>query len=105
MAIGVTAAANGATLLTEPVKALVNDYCVSCHDAESKKGGLDLEQIIPSDVTQHPDAWEEVVRKLRARQMPPIGKKRPADGAYDEAVAWLSSTLDAAATTNPNPGR
>jgi hypothetical protein len=96
---------SSAAQLAAPVQAVVNEYCVNCHDAESKKGGLDLERIIPGDVTQHPEAWEEVVRKLRARQMPPIGKKRPVDAAYDEAVTWLSSTLDAAAAANPNPGR
>src|SRR5436190_2111666 len=28
-----------------PVTALVNNYCVTCHDSEVKKGGLDLDSI------------------------------------------------------------
>jgi len=70
-----------------------------------KKGGLDLERILGNDVTQHTKEWEQVVRKLRTRQMPPIGKARPADKEYDEVVAKLTSVLDREAARNLNPGR
>ncbi|MBI3414467.1 MAG: DUF1592 domain-containing protein [Verrucomicrobia bacterium] len=93
------------TPLSTPVKSVVNQYCVSCHDADVKKGGLDLEHISHDDVTKHSEEWEHVIRKLRARQMPPIGKERPADKTYDEVLAKLASPLDRAAARNPNPGR
>src|SRR5437870_2139347 len=57
-----------------PVSALVNQYCADCHDREIKKGGLDFESILSENVTKDPEVWEKVVRKLRARQMPPMGK-------------------------------
>ena len=85
--------------------ALVDDYCLSCHDADDKKGDLDLDAIASADVAQHPDVWEKVVRKLRARQMPPVGKKRPDAATYDAVVASLETTLDRAAKAHPNPGR
>ena len=88
-----------------PLMAVVTQYCVSCHDAEVKKGGLDLEAISHDDITKHSDNWEQVIRKLRARQMPPIGKERPPDKTYNEVVAKLSSSLDRDAAKNPNPGR
>src|SRR5205809_3024918 len=88
-----------------PVTAVVNNYCVTCHDSEVKKGGLDLDSISPQEVTSHPDTWERVVRKLRARQMPPAGKKRPDERAYDVTVTELASSLDRAAAKHPNPGR
>ena len=46
----------------------------SCHDEDEKKGGLALDTVARHDVAQHPDVWEKVVRKLRARQMPPVGE-------------------------------
>ncbi len=88
-----------------PVAAVVTEYCVSCHDSEVKKGGLNLEGFSHEDVTQHPDTWERVVRKLRARQMPPMGKDRPEERTYDEVVSRLASSLDRAAAKHPNPGR
>jgi mono/diheme cytochrome c family protein len=85
--------------------ALVDEYCLSCHDADDKKGDLDLDAIAALDVAQHPEVWEKVVRKLRARQMPPVGRKRPDAATYDAVVASLETTLDAAARARPNPGR
>src|SRR5207302_5296418 len=45
------------------------------------------------------------VRKLRARQMPPIGKNRPEERTYQEVVSWLAASLDREAARHPNPGR
>ena len=86
-------------------RALVDEYCLSCHDSDKKKGDLSLDAIAGEDVTRHPDVWEKVVRKLRARQMPPVGKPRPDDATYDAAIAALETSLDRAATARPNPGR
>lgn len=91
--------------MAPPVRVALEDYCLSCHDAEVTKGGLDLERLLHDDVTQHAEAWEQVIRKLRARQMPPIGKERPTDEVYEELVTSLSSPLDQAAARQPNPGR
>jgi hypothetical protein len=86
--------------------ALVDEYCVTCHDEDEKKGGLALDTVALQDVAQHPDVWEKVVRKLRARQMPPVGKKnRPDEAAYDAVIASLEASLDRAAASRPNPGR
>ena len=83
----------------------VDEYCLSCHDEDNKKGGLALDAIAAHEVVRHPDVWEKVVRKLRARQMPPVGKERPDDRTYDALVRHLESSLDRAAAAHPNPGR
>ena len=61
----------------DQVRPLVERYCVSCHDAETAKGGLNLAFVLDKEVARHPQVWEKVVRRLRGRQMPPAGKKRP----------------------------
>ena len=68
-----------------PHLAVVNEYCLSCHDEDHKKGELSLEAVASHDVARHPEVWEKVVRKLRARQMPPIGKSRPNDATDPRA--------------------
>jgi hypothetical protein len=105
MAVGLSAAGKPSGRLDAPVQLVVNQYCIDCHDGSMKKGGLDLEQISREEVTQHSTEWERVIRKLRARQMPPIGKERPTGKIYDEVVATLASELDRKAAKNPNPGR
>ena len=88
-----------------PHLSLVEDYCVTCHDDEEKKGGLSFERV-SADVSQQQEVWEKVVRKLRARQMPPVGRKeRPDDATYDSTVRYLETSLDRAAAAHPNPGR
>ncbi len=91
--------------LPAPHVSLVDDYCLTCHDKDHEKGHLVLEDAIGHDVSQHPEIWEKVVRKLRARQMPPVGKERPDNGVYDAVIASLESSLDRAAAAHPNPGR
>ncbi|HUP55142.1 MAG TPA: DUF1587 domain-containing protein, partial [Methylomirabilota bacterium] len=85
--------------------AMLDEYCLSCHDQDHKKGSLALDAIAADGVTRHPDVWEKVVRKLRARQMPPAGKDRPDERTYDAVIASLESTLDRAARAAPDPGR
>jgi hypothetical protein len=84
---------------------LVEQHCASCHNSQVKNGGLDLESVRLDDVTKHTDVWERVVRKLRARQMPPVGMNRPEESTYSTVVAWLSDSLDKASAGHPNPGR
>ena len=89
----------------EPPPTLFEQYCYDCHDSSSQKGDLVLEDLDPKKAAAHPDIWEKVVRKLDHRQMPPLNEERPDDAAYRQIVALLSSQLDRAAASAPNPGR
>src|SRR5437773_698421 len=55
----------------------VEQYCAGCHNSDKRKGDLDLESISTDEVSQRPQVWEKVVRRLRVRQMPPAEKRRP----------------------------
>src|SRR5262245_50301234 len=86
-------------------KTFVTRYCISCHSERAKRGGLSLESAIAQDVGVSPEVWEKVIRKVRARQMPPIGLPRPDDATYNAEVALLEASLDRASIASPNPGR
>ncbi|HWB03971.1 MAG TPA: DUF1592 domain-containing protein [Verrucomicrobiales bacterium] len=88
-----------------PPADVIRNYCADCHDAETKKGDLDLISLLNSDTGAHADAWEKAVRQLEARQMPPIGKKRPDEKGYQDAIAALTTELDTLASAHPRPGR
>src|SRR5882762_10352825 len=60
-----------------PERAVVNQYCVGCHNGKVNAGALALDTIAAENVSQRTDVWEKVVRKLRARYMPPAGVPRP----------------------------
>ena len=92
-------------MATAAARAVLDRYCVTCHSQRLKTAGFAVEGLDLSNVPAHAEAWEKVVRKLRAREMPPPGAPRPAATALASTAAWLENTLDAAAATAPNPGR
>src|SRR5215475_1028002 len=86
-------------------RATLDQYCVSCHNERTKTAGLALERLDVARAGEQPEVWEKVVRKVRGRVMPPLGRPRPDVKTYDAVVADLESVLDRAAAANPNPGR
>ena len=55
----------------------VESNCLDCHDNTAGTAGLALDDLIATDIGQNQQAWEKVVRKLTARQMPPSDMPRP----------------------------
>ncbi len=84
---------------------LFTQYCIACHNSQTKTADLALDTVLAGDVESHADVWEEVVRRLRTRQMPPAGMPRPPEADYDAAITSVGGALDRAAAANPNPGR
>ncbi len=79
-------------------------YCFDCHNALDYAGDLALDGLSPTSIPEHAETWENVIRKLRGRTMPPPGQRRPSDAEYTGAVAWLEADLDAAQANQPRPG-
>jgi mono/diheme cytochrome c family protein len=88
-------------------RALLDKYCVSCHNARLKTAGLvlDRDAVNPDDVGAATDAWEKVARKIRSQAMPPVNARRPSAAEYESFTTWVEGALDAAAAAHPNPGR
>ena len=86
-------------------RSLVDQYCIGCHNATTKTAGLTLDTVSTEETSRHPEVWEKVVRRLRARQMPPAGLPRPDEATYNAVLISLESSLDSAAGAHPNPGR
>jgi hypothetical protein len=85
-------------------RALIDQYCVGCHNERLKTAGLMLDKLDVSQIGGNPAAWEKVARKLRAGDMPPAGRPRPARADAEAFAASLEAALDAAAAAQPNPG-
>ena len=94
-----------ATVPEAPHKRLVGQYCQGCHNASQKTAGLALDEASAGSVAENTAVWERVVRKLRGRQMPPVGVPRPDEAVYEKVLASLESQLDRAAAARPDPGR
>ncbi len=86
-------------------RALLGRYCITCHNENLKTAGLVLSSVDVENVPSGAAVWEKVMRKLRARAMPPAGMPRPDEAAYDSFATYLETELDRAAAAHPNPGR
>ena len=85
-------------------KALLDQYCVTCHNERLQTGGLALDTV-RGRVGEDAETWEKVVRKVRAGLMPPAGAKRPERGSLDAFAKSIEEAIDHFAASNPNPGR
>ena len=88
-----------------PNRALLDRYCVGCHNQRLKTAKLELDVL---DVT-HPEKdaliWERAIRKLRGGMMPPPGAAaRPTPAEVNALATYLEDSLDKAGAANPNPG-
>ena len=82
----------------------LTQYCVTCHNARVKSGGLALDSLDRANVIGHAEAWEKVVRKVRTGLMPPDGAPKPAASAREAFAAALENDLDRAAARSLDPG-
>ncbi len=97
--------AGAAQPASTPDRALLDRYCVTCHNARLKTAGLTLDDIDVANVGPRAEAWEKVLRKIRAGQMPPVGRPRPDAAAASAFMGALETALERASNAAPNPGR
>lgn len=89
-----------------PSREFVDKYCAGCHNARQKSGNLVLDKREMGQVTSDAAVWEKVIRKLKAKAMPPASvTRRPSEAEVSGFISSVQNTLDYAAAANPNPGR
>ena len=86
-------------------RALLDKYCVTCHNSKTKIAGLTFDTADLTKVPANAEMWEKVIKKLRTGAMPPLGMPRPEKANVDEFLSWLEGSIDKAAALHPNPGR
>jgi mono/diheme cytochrome c family protein len=86
-------------------RAVLNKYCVTCHNEKLKTANLMLDKLDVGNVPAGAETWEKVIGKLRGDAMPPPGLPRPDKATYDSLAAYLETALDRYALAHPNPGR
>ncbi len=95
-----------ATRTPEAHWAMVDKYCVECHNTTDWAGKLALDALDHSEaaIPAEAETWEKVVRRMRGRLMPPPGEPRPANEDLDSFVGWMEGRIDEAAAKQVQPG-
>ena len=87
-----------------PNQALINRYCVACHNQKLKTASLEFDRLDLAHPEKDALVWERAVRKLRGGMMPPPGASRPPAEGVNQLAAYLEDSLDKGAAANPDPG-
>src|SRR6185503_5195623 len=82
---------------TSSQRAILAEYCLTCHSDKAKIGGLSLEALDIDHPEANAETWEKVVRKLRSGMMPPTGQPRPERATYETFRRTLEDSLDRSA--------
>ena len=90
---------------TATTQAVLEKYCITCHNQTLKTAGLALDTLDATRPDASVETWERVIGKLRARSMPPPGRPRPDAVTYRAVATALESEIDRAWAARPNPGR
>ena len=89
----------------EAGRAMVDKYCVSCHNERVKTANLMLDRVDLANPGANMAVWEKVMRKVHTGTMPPPNMPQPSQEDRRGLLTWLETSLDAAAAAKPNPGR
>ena len=98
------AAQVAATTQTTADQALIQKYCVTCHNARAKTAGHSLDRANPAEAAAHAELWEKVAMKLRGGMMPPQGMPRPDAATLEAFAGTIEKTIDDRALRSPDPG-
>jgi mono/diheme cytochrome c family protein len=91
------AQAASAATLPAPTKAFLQKHCCECHDADTQKGKVRLDNLAPDfAVPVHAETWGRVFAQLEKREMPPKKKAQPSDAERQAVLDWLGPQLRAA---------
>lgn len=92
----VLASASGFVVAETPrtLVTFLEQHCVECHDADVKKGGLDL-AALKFDLTDAGrfKAWQKIFERVHDDEMPPQKKPQPEKGDRDAFLAALKAPL------------
>ena len=89
-----------APALPEPSGTFFKKHCTECHDADSKKGSLDLTSLPPATSSAENFArWVKIHDRIESGEMPPKKKARPAPAEVLAVTRALAATLVAAERT------
>ncbi len=90
----------------EQVKSFLVKHCLECHGIEKPKGDLRLDRLSPEFADEASrERWLTVLKRVKAGEMPPKAKPRPAEKEVQALTEWISGRIEAAAAKRGAEGR
>ncbi len=88
------------------VKPILTQFCIGCHNAELKKGGIAFDQVDGNPaLLEDRQLWWKTLKMVRAGIMPPKNKPHPEAKQIEQIVSWIKSSAFKIDPRDPDPGR
>lgn len=72
---------------------LLEKYCFSCHDEESEKGGIQIENFSLLNLDARRELLNKMHEQLYLGEMPPKKKAGPSEGERQVLIDWVAGEL------------
>ena len=70
--------------------ALIKNFCLDCHDADTQKGEINLEAALEvKPLVKNLDLWKTVINRVENGDMPPKKKEQPSSSEKKALLKWL----------------
>ena len=87
--------ANGLSAVEHPGSALIEHYCLDCHDSDSQNGEVDLEGALGvKPLVKNMDLWRTVIARIENSDMPPKKNPQPKPEEKERLLNWLDSEIN-----------
>lgn len=82
--------------IPESIRSFINTYCIECHDAQSRSGGLDLSSNeIDLSLRSTYTKWTRLHDRIRNEEMPPKDSLQPTLEERNNLLEQLGESLTA----------
>lgn len=90
--------------LAEP---MLERYCYDCHSGHDAEAGLSLNELVHGKEFQHDrKQWIEILRQVKAGNMPPVDMDQPTNDERQELIQWITVMLEQLdCSDKANPGK
>ncbi len=75
------------------IQPLLKTYCMECHDTDTRKGDIALDQLGSEVTSANIATWTLVKDALDVGAMPKAGSARPTTAQQDLLLSWIGSSL------------
>lgn len=81
--------------LPKETEALLDRYCLTCHDEDTQKGDIRLDNLAELEGQKRLDLMNRMQEQIYFRHMPPKNKRQPSEDERKAVLSMVSSELGA----------
>ena len=80
--------------MSQDIEALLGDHCWKCHDSDTAKGDVVLDDLAGLGLEERLDLFNRIQEQVFLEHMPPKKEKnQPSEDDRGKLIAWISQDL------------